>query len=478
MSRPVTLVEFSLYNTESPAGEVYLCVSNIGLHSPSGGQAQTYHPRLLNEVEISRSVQIAPYGESVGADIEVTTEVQIALDADLYPYLSYIWIGREVTVRLGTEGEDSYATIVAGRVAGVRHTSGILSVSIVSAVLDVDAPLVDDLYDNTFPAPLQERPIPYAAGTVRNIAPSLIDPDTQTYQAAAAGQIADTTDLTVGGLPWTYTAGTPAQGQWTRDDSAGTVTLGAVPLNFDVRVDALATGYATLTTGQFLEDLVEGANGTVDSASITALDATVTGLLGYWTDAPVTVLQVIDEVCLGSGVVRYPVPSSGAMGFAAIAAPGSATETLTSINVMGAELIEVLPPARRIRIEYDRNWSPSQQLSEVLSDDDRQEFTASGTVAEAYTQDILTIHPRAVDVPLIRSLFTAEAGANTLRTRLADAWGVERKIYQIQVVGYEQGTFEIMDSVEIDFEMISGAYRVIGISEVPALQIATLTVWG
>ena len=253
--------------------------------------------------------------------------------------------------------------------------------------------------------------------------------------------------------------------------------MGRIGINGELRCDAKGTGYATLTTAALYRRWVEEAGGTVNDAAMTALDAAAPYLIGYYTGTePVNRLTAFDD--LFKGIVGWwSVNDDAEFTAGVIAAPAAtAPPELTDLTILDFRLLTLVPPAWRIRVEYARNWRPQSQFFETVTEEDQLALSETGIIAEAFEDEtIKTAEPRAVDVPVIRSLVLTEADAIDIRDRAAAAWGVARRIYEIQARIDAPGLY---DTVDVDYMMVDGSFRVHSSVRSFGGGATTLQLWG
>lgn len=447
------------------------------------GEHVQFEPRLTKPIEQGSRIEADQQGEAVRGQAN-GGEIEFAIDAAIWPWLAYHWKGRDFRVYEG-EHTDSFAELAlvyAGRVVDLAFNADTSKAAVKTADAgdDIDGPLISDLYPDAALSSLRGNPKPRLWGTVYSIAPALVDEPTGTYDvstAAGAAQIDAIMDLRVGGVPWEEVIGTPGSGQWSLDTAAGTVTLGSKTLGADVRCDARAVGWETLTSAALLEEVVTEAGGTVDAAMLAAFAAAVPGPIGFYTTTtPINGLDALDLITAGAGG-WYQFGDDQKFRVGVIAAPGTPVAALTDVNIVALRLVGIIPPAWRIRVEYRRNFDPPSNLLEGVTDAEAAALQATGVTAPAYENEAIKVaEPRAVDVPLISTLFVNEADAVAVRDRLAVAFGVERRLYEVTC--RLDTVLKLYDTVSVDYQMVSGNYRVHSVLRSIGEGSVRLILWG
>lgn len=447
-------------------GIVTLRLGSEGFVTTIDGERQAFDPRLFVPIQIGSRIAAEQYGTPVrgaanGGTIDFTLgSGRLGADPDIWPWLAHHWKGRTFRVYLGDPG-DAYEDLelaYTGRVDNLTHDTLRASIGTTDARSDLDVPIVDDLYADSAPEALRGRPKPELRGQRNCIAPVLIDEAALIYQVSRL-PLDDITELRVGGIPWDRVASSPGPAQWAPNLAAGTFQLGGSTEGGEVRVDAKATGWASLTTAELVRQIVTEAGGTVNAAAMAGLDAAAPYLIGWdTTTEPVNRLNALDEIM--AGIVGFWTPrTDGSITAGVLAAPSSgATLALSRVGIQRLQLAGLVPPAWRIRIEHSRNAQPGTQFFDAVSEADQQKWRSGGIIAPAFEDEtIKTAEPRAVDVPLIRSLVNTEADAVAIRDRASVAWGVERRLYDVSA--YVPAP-ELYVTASVDFQMVAGNFRV------------------
>lgn len=506
----IIAVEIDAYDGQATQTQRFFTGRGPLIATIDGNRVQ-YMPGLLVPLNFGTTISAEQYGAAVrgapsGGDISYD------LNANQWTPLAYHYLGREVRVSAGetalgyaatisvaattagppvitsddtvsiSEGETIVMTVTGdvstgsnaelspgqaqplervftGRVTDLKHTmTGVVRVSLstTDAGIDLDNPIVGDQYDDTALEPLRGKPKPELRGTCKNVQPALIDDANQIYQVSRLALVS-VEKVRVGGVEWQASAtGIAAAGQYTASLAAGTIALGSTTLGQEVRVDA--TG-AAITTAGLMTAIVTEAGGSVDTDAMAQLDLDAPYLISWYTGTePVNRLDALDQVMSGVGGFWF-FNSVGECVAGVLAAPDDVAElTITPITIAGMASVGVLPPAWRIRIEYARNWQPVSNFLEGVTDAEREAMSSGGIIAAPFEdENIKTVEPRAVDVPLIRSLVLNEIDAIAIRDRLIAAWSVSRRLYDVSA---NDAVPTLYGTVGIEMQMVDGNFRV------------------
>lgn len=423
-------------------------------------------------------------------------------DPETWEWLDRHWTGRAVRVYSGNRRDsfDLYTLAYTGRVDDLAHETLRASVKIADTSIDLDDVLVSELYpeDDSVPDTIQGRPKPDLRGQVFNVAPILLtDNDLGAPLVYQVSRIAldDIIEVRVGGIPWDRVIINPLAGQWTADLPNGKLTLGGITGGLDVRCDARGIGWDALTTAQLFTDIVTEAGGIVDTDAMTALATDAPYLVGWWTGTEeVNRLTALDEIMTGvfgwwgtsidgtisAGVLDIPpevVLPEGSSDDEIFSALSELTDiALTSNEIDSIKLTKLLQPAWRIRIEHSRNWSPLSSFADAVIETDKQRWEDPGVIAEAYENEAIKLdEPRAIDMPLIRSLVLNDADAIAIRDRASSVFGVPRRMYECKAW---IDTPDLYSSAATDYMMVFGAFRIHAVVHSFGGGPTTLQMWG
>lgn len=444
MAEKQVAVVIDFYNTAvSATAPLYLC-GRGPLTATVSGAAVQFEPCLVTPIVITTSIPI-DVGHSVRGSPPGGT-IQFALNDTTRPYLKYAAKGRTVSIYEGNFGDafSALTLVFAGRVLEVQHDTYRATISISGARLDADTPLVNAVFDEPSPAEIVGRPQPMTWGTAYSVPVVLVFPDIYVWRIATTGFSIDGVNILplvnavrVGGVAWDkVSAGTPpGPGQW-RQYGDIDIQLGGTTDNGEIRCDAQAPDpavYPVFDTAALVSTAVAITGASVDDARQADLRAAAPFLVGFHTFTDLTNIQdALDAIMAGiigwwcesaagkiiAGVHNQPVEPS--------------VMTLTDVEILSCSLEAVIPPAWRIRVEYKRNWHPGTQFFSAVTEAETQAQSAPGIIAPPREDaSIKTANPRAVDIPLVRSLLVTEIDALTIQDRAHQAFGVERRLYSV-----------------------------------------------
>jgi hypothetical protein len=259
----------------------------------------------------------------------------------------------------------------------------------------------------------------------------------------------------------------PGPGQWSADLANGTFQLGASPLGAELRCNAQASGYATLTTANLITEICNAQGVGVDPSYMAQLNIDWPGLIGFYTGTtPVNCLDALDRITqsnlcwwsLGpdgaviAGFVSGPetvVPdmvlasAPPGVAFDVGLLPGIATDPVPK-EIAAFAMVQIVPPAWRVRMEFASNESPAGQFLEGVTFAEQQEQSEPGLVEDWTAGNsgwslspsdgnvIRQANPKAQDL-YIRTLAWREAEANALRLHLVQniTGNIERQVFNV-----------------------------------------------
>lgn len=455
-----------------------LRLSNVGQVSSlaSRSEAYQYEPGLYVPLLLGPQISAENYGQADRGQIQGNA-ISFAVSPGVWPYLAYNWVGRPFRAYTGTKNR-ALTQVFSGRIGGLTFDTGSPkgSFTATDASIALDGPLVSDLYDTTALPAIQGRPKPRLWGQGYSLQPVLEDENSQIYRISTAA-LDDILDVRVGGVSWDRVSGKPEQGQWSADLANGRFQLGSPTLSLDVRCDARAVGWQSLTTAALMQQIIESAGFSVDAATMAQFAVDAPHLVGFYATDAINRLDALDQISAGIGG-WWSFGPLGTLIAGVIAAPASTPDlSLSEVDVLSLQLTQMLPPAWRVRVEWQRNWQPASNFAQALSEAEQQAQSAPGIALTAYENDTLKANePLALDVPLINSLVVTEADAQAIGTRLATAWSVMRRLFTVSTT--DETTPSLYGTVGVSFEMVDGNFRVHAPLKGLGGRPSQLVVWG
>jgi hypothetical protein len=498
---PYVAVEFDVLDTSGAAARLLLC--NRGVVTRTlGGALYEYYPRLTGlPIQLGASITVTQYGSAIRSTPNAGT-IQFLLDASIWPWTAYHWIGRAFRVYEGAappspmplaDVDADLVLVYTGRVANFTHDTITATVQTTDASSDFNKPLVTDFYDATFPVSLQGKPKPYLWGAAFSIAPVIESETFQTWRVSARpGGLDAITAVRVGGVPWTQVTAPPGPGQWSADLAGGRFQLGSPPGGGDVRCDAQQGSY---TLAGLITAIVSGVyGGQVDPVAMAALTTATSGQQASLatTTTPINGGDAID-LFVGPSGCWWGLDALGRATAGAIdappaivvnpnpmAPPATASYSLDVTRIKSLTLDALQQLAWRIRVGSQKNWQPETVFDAAVLQTDQYKWAAPALVYEPHYENsnALALEPLAVDVPLLASTSPLPADAAAEQTRLIAAWGLNRDILTVSA-WMRPEDIVLYDTVELDYMMATGNFRIISaVRSIGGAGPATLQLWG
>jgi len=434
---------------------------------------------------------------------------------------------------------DEYELSYVGRINDLAHDTLDVTIKTADTSIDLDDALVPALYRlfeidpddmeipdillrtligaNDIPEVLIGKPEPELRGKGFNI-PAILVSDTDfgapLYYHVSRFPLSDITEVRVGGIPWDKVAADPVAGQWAPVLGTGAFVLGGITGGLDVRCDASSVDGDSMTTATLITQFVTEAGGEVNEESMLQLQLDAPYVIGWWTGTDsVNRLDAFNEIMASvagwwgvdlegkiiAGIYKRAGPTDDTEGYSIPdfpIGPGSSVgvhpiiitheeesdflETEADFvlrnNVESIQLLRTLPPAWRVRVEWMRNWGPLTTFADAVRELDQQTWQEPGKIAPAISNRILkNKEPRAVDLPLIRSLVQSQRDAELIRDRVASIFGIYRHIYDVKA--YVDSP-DLYSFAFVDYKMVQGFYRVLSVSRGYGAGPCTIQIWG
>jgi hypothetical protein len=352
--------------------------------------------------------------------------------------------GRPISVKIGAPHvrRAEFQTMIDCTAGNWRLAdNGAVVLDMRDGAWEMDAPAQANLYGGTGgldgTGELEGRPKPLAFGACLNVPPVLIDPEALIYQVHD-GAIDAVTAVYDRGLALTFeanvadiSAGIVSAGHFKVQRSGGYIRLGSVPTGIvtaDIRGDK-AWGVYVSSAPKIAFRIAHDRGGLPDSrfalTTIEALHNRQPAPIGIYQGPEVATLGDLLNAALG-GINAWWGPNRfNQFEFGRVDRPDAQPRWfIDADDILEFSLLEppatISPPVWRMRVGYQRNWTP--QLTDLAAGvaPDRRQFLAN-EYRYATSSDIsLTVaHRRAQDVTR-PALFAnkADAEAEALRERL------------------------------------------------------------
>lgn len=476
---PQVAIEFDLFDANS-RGISILRLCNFGPLFTITDLSQNYEDRLIPPILLGTSISVQSYGQPMRALANQGT-IEFRLDESYALKIfddSLHWVGRTFRVYEGQQSPRGYVEdlelVYSGRVTDVTHDTLRATIRTGDASVDLDVPLVTVLYpDDALPA-IAGKPKSEALGTVICVEPTLIDSVDVVYDVSTI-PIQAIFDLRVGGISWGQSAiFPPGEGEWYFDPITNRVTLGSATLGGDVRMDV--GGFAVAGVGGLGRVIVESHGLAVDADAI-ALTNLYT--VGYYAKDPVNTLNALDDIFTGAAC-WWGLSPLGLVTAGVIAPPAALPDVPTVLdrqNVKSLSLSQTLPPAWRIRVEFERHWQTEGQFFDAIEESDKQRWSAPGLVVTREDPLIKFAEPRAIDVPTMRSVAVTAADGNAIADAFWAAWSVRRVILDV-TAWIDPREINLYDTITVDYMMFRKNFRIISAIRSIGGGAAQLQLWG
>lgn len=487
-------VEFDLYSDRLQGiRTVRLC--NRGPLFSRLFPGENYEPRLNTPINLGTTISFQSYGQplraldnqgviefKIGNEIvawqgirQYTSFVDRMLDGDLH------WIGGSFRVYEGERAPNNFVEelelVYSGRVTDVSHDTKTCSVRTGDASIDLDNPLVSDLYPVTSLPSIASKPRPLTIGTVFCIEPVLVDEINLIYEASNR-PIDGISDSRVGGISWPQSlVGPPGPGEWFVNTTFAHVEFGSDLLGGDVRCDV--SGEEVTGLGALISKIASRFNVPVDEIAMQTIDDVHRFEVGYYARDAVNGLAALDDIVTGCGC-WWGITATGLITGGFVGSPADTADVgivLDNTNILSISLSRMLPPAWRVPVEFERHWQVQGQFFEGVDENDKQRWSSSGLKVSRQDDDIKIAETRAYDVPTMRSVVVREQDANVINDIFWEAWSVPRHIVDC-TAWVDVRELHLYGTIAVNYMMFQKNYRII--SAVPSIGggPAQLQLWG
>jgi hypothetical protein len=481
---PQVAMEIDLYNDRTASAHT-LRLCNRGplfsIHVPS----ENYEPALITPLRLGTAISVQTYGQPARLT-ETDEAVELLLDADLSAQLfddAYHWVGAKTRVYSGQPSSAGFredlALVFNAVITDISHDTKRASIRMGDASIFLDVPLVTDLYPSTALDAIVGKTRPQAWGTVFCIEPVLIDDANVVFEISRRPIIA-VLEARVGGVPWASTVNpSPGFGEYYVNATLATIRFGSGLLGGDVRLDVHATnalGIGALAT----QVLSEHPAIDLDGDAMAALDVIHPMQVGVYARDPINCLAMLDDIFGGAGAGWGIDHTTGLLTAWFIDRPAASPEISTPLdsrNIVTASLSQSLPPAWRLRVEYERHWQTESQYFTAVTPADKQRWSSTGLTVTREDATILTAEPRAFDVPTIRSVATLAADASRIADRFWNAWNERRQLIDVSAA-IDPSEITPYGTIALDYLMFNKNYRIVGATPSIGGGAAQLRLWG
>ncbi|MCA6304541.1 MAG: hypothetical protein IM628_06950 [Phenylobacterium sp.] len=324
-------------------------------------------------------------------------------------------------------------------------------------------------------ASLAGRPKPKARGgttaaPIREIAPVLIDPATNTYQYSdGPGTVVQVYEggravFTAGADTTNLWAGSTAAGTYRTDNADGLFQLGAAPVG-DITADVTGafpiagtvTVASEIARHLMTEDLGLPA-GLVDTAAFSTIASSVAWTAGaYWDgSSPTDGAEAVGHLLASIGARLLPT-RGGLLRPVLIRAPsGTAVASYDTGRILAVRILPppVDPPARRVRVGWRRIHTPrTGGLSAAITAARRQELAEPFRFETVTSAAVAAAFRRPTDPAPIETALTVQADATALATAMGTLWSAKRLLLAVDLPILTALAREVGDLVRIDWPL-------------------------
>jgi hypothetical protein len=434
-------------------GIVPFYVSTHGYTSqPSDTPANTYfEARLASPFTFERS--ILGSARIAGRVAGGTGEIELINGDGFYnPLLrDYTIDGRRVVVKVGVEGPyGAFTTIFDDTAADWRRDATTVRLRLRDKTARLEVPIQTSRYAGTGGleggADLKDTLKPLTYGRIFNRAPVLLDAANQIYQVHD-GRVRAVTAVKVRGARIVEVPASPGIGEYAQDAATGTFELGFEPdgpVACDVDGDATGGVYVSTTATivrRILETRAAMSSADLDGAAFDLVAFLAPGEIGFATGSdPLLIIDALDALMAGIG--GYAGPSRlGLIQLGVFGTPASAPVfDLDEPDIIEIEELALPdyanPPPQRITVGYQRNWAPSSDLIDTVTDADRAALSQEWRLGAAFSSLVAANFVRAATPPMIEGLFASKADADAEAARLLALYGPGRRMFRVLTARY------------------------------------------
>ncbi len=254
------------------------------------------------------------------------------------------------------------------------------------------------------------------------------------------------------------TAPTAAQADTCTSESLirlnGSVT-GAITVDFSVVADSAATA------GQVVDAILTEHGYTLETGTVTALDAKNSAVIAVLASQGESILQMCIRALESIGAYIIPSGTPGEYKLGRFEAPtGTAALDIVErmilqddgyqIELLATDDADTGIPAYRVTASYDRNWTPQQpgELAGSVSQDNRAAFKEEWRRVVAEDTAIKTTHPEAPEIEITTHL-RDESAASTEATRRLTFLKSDKTRLRVPLAATEAEGVDVGDKVTL-----------------------------
>ncbi len=298
-------------------------------------------------------------------------------DKELDALMGYYWGGRSVKVYAGSPDftRSQFVKIFDGLAQSVEGDEDEIIINLSDKQSILESNFEQNLYEGSGGLDggeeLAGKPKPLVYGACKNVPLTLVDSANLIYQVhdgsiEAVTKVFDRgVELTNEGDVADITGESVSASSFKTQLSGGYIKLGSNP---DGRITANVQGDNTggyvdeigSITSRLLKtklDLSNFSDEEIDQGALNAIDQSINSSLGFYTQDSTNLKAVIDALFVPAQCY-WAFSRLGEFTGGVLGSPSSPSLTLTADNIEddSFEVLNVIPPAWRVSIEYDRSW--------------------------------------------------------------------------------------------------------------------------
>ena len=464
----IVIADIEVYDPSIPGTRTLRYATQGYTTKPTDTPANTYYegrirqPANIQRTMFSRNATTGATRIGYGA-LEL-----VNIDGALDPLLEYSFVGRPITIKLGTVlptsgGTPTWVTVLRGTMEQAEFSWRVVTIRVRDRLLDLAKPIQQTRYagNNALPNGLEGvandingKPKPLVFGRVWNIAPPCVNTARQIYQIHEGSAIQSLGEVYDRGVPLSvgpaYTsqadmeANTPASNHYRMWNSAAGcfIRLHGTP-NGLVTADVLrGAAVSNRTVGQLFNQILLAAgipSGDINSADITALDAAVGYECGVYAgvQSDTTPIELLDELCASVGAY-YTTDASGQFRIGRVVLPTSGSVgTLTATDILKIDRVSsrdpgVGVPAWKVKVGYRKIEQVQNDLGNTVTDARKAFFQEEYRRVEASDAAVKTANLLAPEMEFL-TVLSSESDANAEASRLLTLYKTRRDMYEVSV---------------------------------------------
>jgi len=495
-AKRVWAVEVKAYDPSTEAEITLYAASKAFTTKSTDTPADTYFPGAVGRASTFERSMFRR-GRIGGSSMPDPGALDIVNTGELETWLDYQFDGRDVTVKVGLEGDaySTFETVFSGVSGELQFDRNVIRLKLSDKQDQLDKLIQENLFagtgGNEGGDDLKDKPKPLCFGPCNNITPVIVDRTNRVYQVHD-GQIKAVDAVYDNGKLLTLTT------HYTVDLTNGRITLVAAPTGLvtaDIQGSDTGGTYVS-SVANIMERIVKDFGGLstsdIDATSISDLNTKNAAAVGIYTGTGErNLLDVLDELSNSIGAF-YGFNRAGKFSVGRFEAPAT-TADFTFVETDAVKNRIKRDPGGSViwrqRIKYGRNWTvQSDEALDASATDAHKDFvTQDYRVTSDEDADVKEDgagkggHKNADDPEPLVTLLDAKADADTEATRLLGLYDVRRDFFSVTVKtqAFQVDLGDTVDFSHSRFGLSAGKkFLVVGIAERAVVNEADLDLWG